>query len=91
MTTRRYYRLARCQINFLKFILEAYDNVAVVSTLDASHAVVQITIAPGCETFVDGILTGLAGDIGLIPLDQTKSGDVVQSEHKIANRQRQMI
>jgi hypothetical protein len=68
-TTRRYYRVDRCQVGFVKFILEAYDNVAVLSTVDSKRAVVTITIAPGCERMVDHIMTGLAGDIGLIPLN----------------------
>jgi len=68
-TTRRCYRVDRHQISFVKFILEAYDNVAVMSTLDSRQGVVQVAIAPGCETMVDGIMTGLAGDVEVVPVD----------------------
>lgn len=71
-TTRRRYRVDRCQISFIKFILEAYDNVAVMSTLDPKQALVQITIAPGCETVVDGIIKSLAGEFDVVFLDQTE-------------------
>ena len=68
-TTRRVYRLDRCQIGFVKFILEAYDNVAVMSTLNPHQGLVQIIIAPGCETMVDGIMTGFVGDVALVSVD----------------------
>lgn len=70
-TTRRCYRLDRHQISFVKFILEAYDNVAVVSTLDPRQGVVQISIAPGCETLVAGIVSGLAEEVEAIPVGPT--------------------
>jgi hypothetical protein len=72
-TTRRCYRVDRRQISFFKFILEAYDNVAVLSTLDSRSAVVQISIAPGCEAMVDGILKSLSGEIELVPVDSVSS------------------
>ena len=68
-TSRRVYRVDRCQIGFVKFILEAYDNVAVMSTLDPKQALVQITMAPGCETMVDGIINSLAGEFEVVLLD----------------------
>ena len=71
-TTRRCYRVDRYQIGFVKFILEAYDNVAVLSTLDPRQGVVQVIMAPGCESMVDGIMTGLAKDIDLVPADLAK-------------------
>jgi hypothetical protein len=71
-TTRRCYRVDRHQISFVKFILEAYDNVAVLSTLDPRQGMVQVIIAPGCETMVDGIMTGLAEDIDVVPVSLAK-------------------
>ena len=68
-TTRRVFRIDRRQISFVKFILEAYDNVAVMSTLDARQALVQVIIAPGCEMIVDGIMTGLGDEAGVVPVD----------------------
>ncbi|GEM_PF-2463433 len=75
-TTRRCYRLDRCQIGFVKFILEAYDNVAVMSTLDSRQSMVQVTIAPGCETMVAGIMNSLAGEFKLVPVDDASSAGV---------------
>ncbi|WP_155308477.1 DUF4911 domain-containing protein [Desulfosarcina ovata] len=68
-TIVRCYRVDRRQISFVKFILEAYDNVAVVSTLDPTTALVQITIAPGCESLVTRIMGSLADDFAVAAVD----------------------
>ena len=56
---RRYYRIDRRQIAFLKFILEAYDGIATLSTIDSRRGVVALDIAPGCESDVDTVLADL--------------------------------
>jgi len=73
-TTRRCYRVDRSRISFVKFILEAYDNVAVVSTVDARRGLVQIRIAPGCEELVDGIVADLSGPFEIIAVDDNAAG-----------------
>ena len=69
-TLRRFYRINRRDISFLRFILEAYDGVALLTTQDAQQGIVSLTIAPGCETLVDGIIGSLAAgeDIMIEPL-----------------------
>ncbi|WP_410289347.1 DUF4911 domain-containing protein [Desulfosarcina sp.] len=69
-TTRRCYRVDRRQISFVKFILEAYDNVAVMSTLDPHVALVRIVIAPGCEDLVNGIVDSFAGQFEVVPVKE---------------------
>ncbi len=61
-TTRRDYRINRGDISFLRFILEAYDGMAVVTTLDAARGIVRITMAPGCEDQVAVIIAALAAE-----------------------------
>ncbi|UCD88347.1 MAG: DUF4911 domain-containing protein [Desulfobacterales bacterium] len=46
-TVRRYYRIDRRQIHFLKFVLEGYDGVAVLRTIDPSEGLVVLHIGPG--------------------------------------------
>lgn len=69
-TTRRYYRINRHDISFLRFILEAYDGAAIMTTQDAQKGIVRISVAPGCESLVDGIINQLSatGDIMIEPL-----------------------
>ena len=58
-TTKKYYRVDRREISFLKFILEAYDGLAVLTTVDSEKGIVVIIIAPGCEADVEMILQDL--------------------------------
>ena len=56
---RRYYRIDRRQIAFLKFILEAYDGIATLSTIDPRQGIISLDIAPGCESDVEMVLKDL--------------------------------
>ena len=69
-TTQRFYRIDRRDISYLRFILEAYDGMAVLTTRDAARGIVSITIAPGCETLVADVITALsrAEEIFIEPL-----------------------
>ncbi len=69
-TSRRFYRIERGDISFLRFILEAYDGMAVVTTRDAARGIVSITTAPGCEALVEGVVAALAanGEIYIEPM-----------------------
>ncbi len=59
-TVVRNYRVNRREIGYLKFILEAYDNLAMLTTLDPQRGIVQLRIAPGCEKVVAEIVNGLS-------------------------------
>jgi len=69
IANRRFFRLDRRQIGFVKFILEAYDNVAVLTTLDSTIGLVRITVAPGCDKLVEDILHSLAGEVEISFID----------------------
>jgi hypothetical protein len=62
-TVKRYCRVDRRKIAFLRFIFEAYDGLAIIETLNPESGVIVFYIAPGCETDVDMILTDLKADI----------------------------
>ncbi|MFC1815270.1 DUF4911 domain-containing protein [Thermodesulfobacteriota bacterium] len=62
-TTRKYFRIERKDISFLKFILEAYDGVALMRTVDPEDGIVAIHIAAGCEAVVEMILQDLKREI----------------------------
>jgi hypothetical protein len=84
-TTRRCYRVDRSRISFVKFILEAYDNVAVLSTVDPRRGLVQIRIAPGCETLVDGIVADLSRKFEMTAVDDAAGMDPVETENSTGN------
>lgn len=52
----RNYLVDPCRIHYLRFIMEAYPGLAVVSTLDPALGLVSLAIAPGCEPDVMRIL-----------------------------------
>ena len=62
-TVKRYYRVDRRKIAFLKFIFEAYNGIATIETLNPELGVIVFYIAPGCETDVDMVLTDLKADV----------------------------
>jgi hypothetical protein len=58
-TVKKYYRIDRRQIHFLRFILEGYDGVALLRTLDSRKGLVVLHIGPGCQSVVDMIIQDL--------------------------------
>ncbi len=62
-TVKRYYRVDRREIAFLRFIFEAYDGLATIETINPESGVIVFYIAPGCETDVDTILRDISADI----------------------------
>ncbi len=66
-TTRRYYRVDRREIAFLRFIFEAYDGLAIIATLDSEAGIIVFHISPGCEGDVELILQDLKRDIMMEP------------------------
>jgi hypothetical protein len=68
-TAKRCYRVDRREIAYLKFILEAYDGLAVVSTVDPEAGILVLHIAPGCEPDVEIILQDLKREIMMEPFE----------------------
>ena len=56
-------------IAYLKFILEGYEGLAVLKTLDARQGLVSVHIAPGAEEDIKLILDDLAREISLSRVD----------------------
>ena len=62
-SVKRYYRVDRREIAYLRFIFEACQGIANIETLSPESGLIVIYIAPGCETDVDMILADLGSDI----------------------------
>jgi hypothetical protein len=58
-TAKRYFRVDRRHISMLRFIFEAYEGVAVVTTLDNRRGLVVLAIAPGCEGIAEDVMADL--------------------------------
>lgn len=62
-TIKQHYRVDRREIAFIRFIVEAYDGLAIVTTLDPATGLIEFQIAPGCEQDVEAILEDLRRNI----------------------------
>jgi len=67
-TISKYYRVDRREICFLRFIFEAYDGIAILTTIDPGSGSVVLHISPGCEETVEMILQDLKKEIMIEPV-----------------------
>ena len=71
-TIRQYYRVDSRDISFFRFVLEGYDGLAVLTTLDAREGKVVLAVAPGCEQDVSDIVSGLKNQMLIEPSPEKK-------------------
>lgn len=58
-TQTHYCRVDRREIAFIKFIFEAYDGIATLTTMDPARGIIALQIAPQCKAQVAEILQNL--------------------------------
>lgn len=58
-------RIESSQIGFLNSMIESYDGVAVVRTLDAPSGIIELWLPAEFESVVTDIMHALAPEIGL--------------------------
>lgn len=68
----RYFRVARQDMVYLKFIIEAYEGLATLSTADRQHSTVSLTYPAAFAATVDELLAALGTEIALIELSKTE-------------------
>jgi len=61
----RYYRVNRRDLVYLKFILEAYEGLALLSTIEREGAIVRIAYPHFAEGDVADLMRAMAGEINL--------------------------
>jgi len=67
---KKYIRVDKRQIGFMKFIFEAYDGIANLTTIDAALGVISINIPDGCNEIVDNLLKTLGRDMLIESLEE---------------------
>ena len=67
-THSKYFRLRREDIAYFKFIIESYEEMAVVRTQDPHEAIVELMVAPGWEKDLEEILEGLRKEMRIEPI-----------------------
>jgi hypothetical protein len=53
---KKYFQLERKNIVIVQFIIEGYEGMATVTTIDSREAVIQISIMPDYISDMDGLL-----------------------------------
>ncbi len=66
--TKKYFRIDRREIHFLRFILEGYDGLAVVRTVDPREGLVVLHVSPGGEREVAEIVADVQREIKIEPV-----------------------
>ena len=71
----RYFQVNRRDLVYLKFILEAYDNMSVLSTVDAQEGIVRLIVPAGFAADMAELVEALQQDIRLteLPPDATET------------------
>ena len=62
---KRFYRIPRAEIGYLRFILESYDGLAFVRTLDRREALVEVAYPPSRRFDAEDLLGALAEECSL--------------------------
>lgn len=65
----RYFKVNRRDMVYLKFILEAYEGMNVMSTVDNTAGIIRIAIMPGFEQDMDALLAELATQVSMEPVE----------------------
>lgn len=65
----RYYRVRRTDLVFLKFILEAYEGMSTLSTVEPKEAIVRLSVPAGFDTDMMELLESLSSEISLQQTD----------------------
>jgi len=65
----RYFKVARRDMVYLKFILEAYEGMNVMTTVDNMNGIIRIVIMPGFEQDMDELLAELGTQVAMEPVE----------------------
>ena len=65
----RYFKVAHRDMVFIKFILEAYEGMNVMSTVDNVTGIIRIAIMEGFEADMDCLLVDLGQQVALEPVE----------------------
>ena len=60
-----FYRIYPYEIHYLKFILEAYEGLATLTTLNSRTGLIQLAVPPGRRDSVESLLEALGPELGL--------------------------
>jgi hypothetical protein len=66
------YEVDPYEIHYLKFILEAYEGLATLTTLDPQKGIVQLAVPPEREGSVESLMQALGQEFELKKINSTQ-------------------
>lgn len=69
------YQVDPYEIHYLKFILEAYEGLATITTLDSQEGLVQVAVPPGSYDSLEGLMEALGPELKLKRISPTGEGE----------------
>jgi hypothetical protein len=76
-TTNAYYRVNPSDICFIRYVFEAHDGIAVITTLSTEKDTIAVRMAPGCEDEVRQVVSGLRGE-NIMMEERTLETDLIE-------------
>lgn len=62
---KRYYHVPRAEIGYLRFILESYDGLIFMRTLDPIKALIEVAHPPSRRPDAEALLLALASEVSM--------------------------
>ena len=72
-SVKRIFRVDRREINYLRVIIESYDGMGVVKTIDPYTALIEVRVSPGCEHLFSELACSLVQNEGILLVENTDS------------------
>lgn len=72
----RYFKVGRRDLVYLKFILEAYEGMSTLSTVEPHGVIVRLSIPAGFEADMESLLAALRADMPIIEVTFAAEGTV---------------
>lgn len=66
-----YFQVNRRELIYLKFILEAYEGLSTLSTVDQKQGIVELTVLEPFQDDMAGLMAALQKEIDLKPVAYT--------------------
>ncbi len=67
-TKRLFYRIKREDVCFLRFVIEGYDGLTIMTTLDSRTGLVSLAAAPGCEFEIKSLMEDMRREMWIEPV-----------------------
>ena len=67
------YQVDPYEIHYLRFILEAYEGLATLTTLDPLKGLIQLAVPPGCEGSLKALMEALGQELEMQRMGSAES------------------